>query len=196
MALPTDSGSMQSSDKGPNYVGSAHWAAVLGGIAELKDHLDDERALQSHPANDDSCCTSMTGPQLLFGCPELATKAEILASLPARSVVDRLVSRYFNSFEMSPGDEPCVYRSYAHANDLSLAVLHSGQFLREVRKAYATDAIGTVTDQYESSMKNFGKSLQQHRSAGWAFYLLSYAWQRNSRRSGRIPVRKLYRLRL
>ncbi|KAF4454152.1 putative transcriptional regulatory protein C1F7.11c [Fusarium austroafricanum] len=114
---PADYGSMQSTGGGggANYVGSAHWAAVLDGIAELKDHFDNEEA--SHPdtqANaDDPPCAEITAPQLLYGCTKPADKDEILASVPARPVVDRLISRYFNSFEMSP------------------AVLHSGQFLNE-----------------------------------------------------------------
>ncbi|KAH7186275.1 uncharacterized protein B0J16DRAFT_363232 [Fusarium flagelliforme] len=108
-----DYGSMQSTGGGANYVGSAHWAAVLDGIAELKDHLDNEESHHSDSQGVDPPCPQVTGPQLLYGCPKLADKDEILSSIPARSVVDRLVSRYFNSFEMSP------------------AVLHSVQFLKE-----------------------------------------------------------------
>ncbi|KAF5691017.1 hypothetical protein FDENT_3621 [Fusarium denticulatum] len=111
-----DYGSMQS--RGANYVGSSHWAAVLDGIAELKDHFDNEEEL-SHPAVQgvEPPGAEITGPQLLYGCPKPASKDEILASIPTRPVVDRLVSRYFNSFEMSP--------------DRVQAVLHSVQFLKE-----------------------------------------------------------------
>ncbi|KAM0416870.1 hypothetical protein ACHAPD_005807 [Fusarium lateritium] len=104
---------MQSTGGGANYVGSAHWAAVLDGIAELKDHLDNEESHHSDSQGPDLPCPQVTGPQLLYGCPKPADKDEIFSSIPARSVVDRLVSRYFNSFEMSP------------------AVLHSVQFLKE-----------------------------------------------------------------
>jgi hypothetical protein len=92
---------MQTTGGGANYVGSAHWAAVLDGIAELKDHLDNEES--RHSEDLDSPYPTITGPQLLYGCPKPADKDEILSSIPTRSVVDRLVSRYFNSFEMSPG---------------------------------------------------------------------------------------------
>ncbi|OBS20077.1 hypothetical protein FPOA_11798 [Fusarium poae] len=108
---PADYGTMQTTGGGANYVGSAHWAAVLDGIAELKDHLDNEES--RHSEDLDSPYPTITGPQLLYGCPKPADKDEILSSIPTRSVVDRLVSRYFNSFEMSP------------------AVLHSVQFLKE-----------------------------------------------------------------
>ncbi|QGI61444.1 hypothetical protein CEK26_005411 [Fusarium fujikuroi] len=112
----TDSGSMRSTGGGANYVVSSHWAAVLDGIAELKDHLDSEdEAAHSDVHGVESPTADMTGPQLLYGCPKPASKDEILASILSlsRPVVDRLVSRYFNSFEMSP------------------AVLHSVEFLKE-----------------------------------------------------------------
>ncbi|EXK43361.1 hypothetical protein FOMG_05982 [Fusarium oxysporum f. sp. melonis 26406] len=116
VTTPADYGSMQSTGGGANYVGSSHWAAVLDGIAELKDHFDNEEEA-SHPdvQSVESPAADMTGPQLLYGCPKPASKDEILASILtlSRPVVDRLVSRYFNSFEMSP------------------AVLHSVQFLKE-----------------------------------------------------------------
>lgn len=52
------------------------------------------------------------GPRLLYE-PVQATKAGILASIPARPVVDRMVARYFNTQGVAP------------------AILHSGKFLRE-----------------------------------------------------------------
>lgn len=95
---------MRLTKSGAKYVHGAHWAAVLDGIAELKDYFETEDELQANeqmggePAN-----SHWTGPQLLYGYSKLPTKQEVIASLPARPVVDRLVSRYFNSFEMSPG---------------------------------------------------------------------------------------------
>jgi hypothetical protein len=100
-ASPADYGAMQSSGGGANYVGSAHWAAVLDSIAELKDHFDNEEPSHSEEQVEQDSGTEIAGPQLLYGCPKTTTKDEILASLPNRQVVDRLVSRYFNSFEMS-----------------------------------------------------------------------------------------------
>ncbi|KAF4416983.1 transcriptional regulatory [Fusarium acutatum] len=112
---PADSGIMQTNGGGANYVGSSHWAAVLDGIAELKDHFDSEEKAHSDVQGAESPAAEITGPQLFYGCPKPASKEEILASILAlsRPVVDRLVSRYFNSFEMSP------------------AVLHSVEFLKE-----------------------------------------------------------------
>ncbi|RYO83618.1 hypothetical protein DL764_009438 [Monosporascus ibericus] len=113
-ASPTsDCGSMQLTKSGASYVNSAHWAAVLDGIAEIKDYFEKEEETQASRRLSEHLYPDWTGPQLLYGCPKIATKEEILASIPARPVMDRLVSRYFNSFEMSP------------------AVLHSVQFLKE-----------------------------------------------------------------
>lgn len=108
-STPSDYGSMKLSDSGTSYVGSAHWAAVLGGIAELKDLFEGEESREveeshiaehaSHPFHSD-----LSGPQLLYGNPQYATKEEILASVPVRPVADRLLSSFFNLFEMSPGE--------------------------------------------------------------------------------------------
>lgn len=107
-------GSMQLSNAGTSYVDSAHWTAVLDGIAELKDHLEKgEETQESRPLPE------QMGPQLLRGGISLVTREEIINSIPERLVVDRLISRYFNSFEMSPGELPGTstnedFRSQAH----------------------------------------------------------------------------------
>ncbi|KAI1078118.1 fungal-specific transcription factor domain-containing protein [Whalleya microplaca] len=109
----SECGSIQLTKTGASYVSSAHWAAVLDGIAEIKDHFEkEEEAQAASPGLFDNPHPDWTGPQLLYGCTKLS-KEEILESIPTRPIVDRLVSRYFNSFEMSP------------------AVLHSVQFLKE-----------------------------------------------------------------
>ncbi|KAI1742357.1 hypothetical protein F4680DRAFT_30232 [Xylaria scruposa] len=115
---PTNVGSMQVTRSGATYVSGAHWAAVLDGIAELKDHFAKEEQ-EAPPISREVpglFPPDLNGPQLLYGCVMFATREEILASIPARPVVDRLVSRYFDSFEMSP------------------AVLHSIEFLKEYER--------------------------------------------------------------
>lgn len=101
---PSESNSVYLTEFETTYVISAHWAAVLDGIAELKTHFEEEqKQLDTHPLVEEPPLPSQAGPQLLYGCSRLVTKEEILASIPNRSVVDQLVSCYFNSFEMSPG---------------------------------------------------------------------------------------------
>ncbi len=87
---------------GANYVSSVHWAAVLDSISDLKYHYekeDDARML----ATSDSVPRCHPGPRLLYE-PVQATKVDILASIPARLVVDRMVARYFiNAQGVAPG---------------------------------------------------------------------------------------------
>ena len=86
---------------GANYVSSVHWAAVLDSISELKDHYGKEEEARMLASSD--CVPSYgPGPRLLYE-PVQATKADILATIPARPVVDRMVARYFNTQGVAPG---------------------------------------------------------------------------------------------
>lgn len=53
-------------------------------------------------AHDDCLPLHEPGPRLLYE-PVQADKAEILASIPARPVVDRMVARYLNAQGVAPG---------------------------------------------------------------------------------------------
>ncbi|KAJ5899415.1 hypothetical protein N7495_004159 [Penicillium taxi] len=89
----------------PNPSSSANTplAAVLDSIAELKDYFDRDDEARPHPLGTaQPPQVNLSGPQLIHGFTKVTTRDEILASIPPRHIVDRLVSRYFNSFEMSP----------------------------------------------------------------------------------------------
>ncbi|KAH8683132.1 hypothetical protein BGZ60DRAFT_212877 [Tricladium varicosporioides] len=86
------------------YVDSTHWSAILDGIAELKDHFED-----SHYEGDKNRGSflgahdfSTHGPQLLHGLRNHATREEILAAIPEKQVLDRFISKYLGSMDMSP----------------------------------------------------------------------------------------------
>ncbi|SPQ20708.1 91038f5e-58d7-4715-8e62-aaf56b0cdac1 [Thermothielavioides terrestris] len=116
---------MQQSSSELRYVGGDHWAAILEGIAELKDHFDREEQLRLlRLAQDDGEAADRDNPNqlprpgplhslLLYGCSLPASRAEILAALPPKSAVNRYVSRYFNRL------------------DLVHAIIHGPSFLRE-----------------------------------------------------------------
>ena len=110
---PSEHGSMRLHSHGTNYVGSFHWAAVLDSISELRDHYEEEEEARLLAANDHVLHES-PGPRLLYE-PVQTTKADLLAAIPARPAVDRMVARYFNAQGVVP------------------EILHSGHFLREVR---------------------------------------------------------------
>ncbi|RDL35999.1 Fungal-specific transcription factor protein [Venustampulla echinocandica] len=112
--FPPDYGSIRIRESSVSYVSSAHWAAVLDSIAELRDHFEQEDESNTITSDTVQLQANFPSPQLLYsGCPMHVTPASILESLPPRPVVDRLVSRYFNVLDMTSG------------------VPHSGKFLRE-----------------------------------------------------------------
>lgn len=99
-ASPPGLGRIKVSTSSTRYVSNAHWAAVLDGISDLKDHFEKE---------DDSPQPEYASPKLLYGSLNHASKSEILSSIPPRPVVDRLVSRYFNALDMAPGRSIAVF---------------------------------------------------------------------------------------
>ncbi|TXC01107.1 hypothetical protein FocTR4_00009280, partial [Fusarium oxysporum f. sp. cubense] len=96
---------------GASYVGSVHWTAVLDSISELRDHYEEQEEARLLATNDHLFLHS-PGPMLLYE-PVQTTKADLLASIPARPVVDRMVARYFNTQGVVP------------------SILHSGRFLQK-----------------------------------------------------------------
>jgi hypothetical protein len=77
-----------------SYVGSSHWAAVIDSISELKENVErDEDARNLTIDLNLNASAYSSSPRLLYSC-RLATKAEILSSIPPRRAADRLVSKY------------------------------------------------------------------------------------------------------
>ncbi|EAW11292.1 fungal specific transcription factor domain-containing protein [Aspergillus clavatus NRRL 1] len=105
---------------GNNYVGSVHWAPVLDSISELRDHYEEEEEARMLATND-HMRHHVGGPRLLYE-PVLATKADLVASIPARPVVDRMVARYFNARGVVP------------------EIVHSGRFLQEYERFWLEPA--------------------------------------------------------
>jgi hypothetical protein len=109
----SECGSMRVSVSELHYVGGDHWAAILDSIADLKDHFDREEQLRlanspdliQEDNGDGDGGDSLTRPRpphalLLYGCRRPASRAEILAALPPKGVVDRYISRYFNRLDL------------------------------------------------------------------------------------------------
>ncbi|KAK3935596.1 hypothetical protein QBC46DRAFT_462003 [Diplogelasinospora grovesii] len=113
---PSDYGSIRIRESDASYVSSAHWAAVLDSIAELRHLFEQEDEPQALTSDTVQLQHSFPSPRLLYSsCPMHVTAVSILESIPPRPVVDRLVSRYFNVLDMASG------------------VPHSGSFLREAQ---------------------------------------------------------------
>ncbi|CAH0043433.1 unnamed protein product [Clonostachys solani] len=97
---PADPGTLKLRESGASYVQSAHWEAILTKIRGLKeDSVTDSRALP--------------GSHLFYGPNRHATREEILAAIPPRQVVDRLMALHFDSYFVTP------------------YIIHGKKFLRE-----------------------------------------------------------------
>lgn len=86
------------------YYGEAHWAAILHDIKEVKNYFSEHRKqfedqmlkVQEAKNRVDS---APQGPTFLFGGSKPPPYSDLLAQLPKRTVTDKLVSRYFNSYD-------------------------------------------------------------------------------------------------
>ena len=85
-----------------SYVSAAHWTAILDGIAELRNHFEDDQGSRFPNLELEMRQSPTEKPALLFLSHKYASKHEILSSVPSRPVVDRLVSGYFSAMDMAP----------------------------------------------------------------------------------------------
>lgn len=86
---PADPGTLEVRESGTSYVQSVHWEAILTQIRGLKEDLvTDSKA--------------PPGSQLFYGPNRHATRDEILAAVPPRPVVDRLMALHFDSYIVTP----------------------------------------------------------------------------------------------
>ncbi|KAK5943419.1 hypothetical protein PMZ80_004426 [Knufia obscura] len=88
-ASPADPGTLKLRESGTSYVQSVHWEAILTKIRGLKeDVITDSKAPR--------------GSHLFYGPNRHATRDEILAAVPPRPVVDRLMALHFDSYHITP----------------------------------------------------------------------------------------------
>lgn len=87
-ASPADPGTLKLRGSGTSYIQSAHWDAILTKIRGLKEDVTDSKA--------------PPGSHLFYGPNRHATRDEILAAVPPRPVVDRLMTLHFDSYMITP----------------------------------------------------------------------------------------------
>ncbi|KAI8219272.1 Pyrrolocin cluster transcription factor [Colletotrichum sp. SAR 10_86] len=110
----SESGSIRLNASEARYVGSSHWASILDGIAELKDHLEAEEEIQTNSATPGSIPAPEDDMEMpLLYSVRSASRAQILDSIPPKQVLDRYISHYFNSLDLASG------------------AFHTGKFMRE-----------------------------------------------------------------
>ncbi|KAF5527280.1 Pyrrolocin cluster transcription factor fsdR [Colletotrichum aenigma] len=110
----SESGSIRLNASEARYVGSSHWASILDGIAELKDHLEAEEEIQTNSATPGSIPAPEDDMEMpLLYSVRSASRAQILDSIPPKQVLDRYISHYFNTLDLASG------------------AFHTGKFMRE-----------------------------------------------------------------
>lgn len=125
---PTDSGSGSDdspapvpAEDGDAYYGPTHWTALLHHIREIQTALEPDPSVPPEPPEGGACSQ---GPDFLFGAVVTVSLQEVLASLPPRQDLDRLLSIYFN------------------ARFTAAAFIHVGRFQREY-EAFLANPEGT-----------------------------------------------------
>jgi hypothetical protein len=84
-----DPGTLKLRQSGTSYVQSAHWEAILTKIRGLKGDLVAD-------------CKAPPGSHLFYGPNRHATRDEILAAVPPRPAVDRLMALHFDAYIITP----------------------------------------------------------------------------------------------
>ncbi|KAF2237944.1 putative Zn(II)2Cys6 transcription factor [Viridothelium virens] len=116
-ASPADPGTLKLHESGTSYIQSVHWEAILTKIRGLKEDLVTDSKAPS-------------GSHLFYGPNRHETRDEILAAVPPRPVVDRLMALHFDSYIITP------------------YLIHGKKFLQELQ-TFAID----VTDGRADSLK-------------------------------------------
>ncbi|KAI9888482.1 MAG: hypothetical protein M1814_006900 [Vezdaea aestivalis] len=88
------------------YVGDTHWATVLKDIKELKEHYNQQHVQNQYKeqmlkVEAFQNQTGSVGPMLLRGVGAVPSPELLSASMPYRSVVDKLVARFFSGSDCS-----------------------------------------------------------------------------------------------
>lgn len=103
-------GQMRISKNEISYVGETHWRAILHNISSLKRELEDEEeditlvedvepsdTFWRHDPNDAFTTPPPMGLGFMLGSSRNMTRAQLIASVPEKRTVDRLLSLWFNS---------------------------------------------------------------------------------------------------
>ncbi|KAH6959615.1 hypothetical protein BKA56DRAFT_662631, partial [Ilyonectria sp. MPI-CAGE-AT-0026] len=123
----SESGTMHRSAKGTSYVGSPHWAAIIDGISELKDHFDHIDGSQAPSELGQQPVSPSPEPLLLYSCTRPPPREQLISELPERSIVDRMVFQYFSEISILP-----------------LCILHPSTFLQQYESFWADPSTASI----------------------------------------------------
>ncbi|KAF4455507.1 fungal specific transcription factor domain-containing [Fusarium albosuccineum] len=135
-----EAGSLNTSASASSYVSGAHWVAILDSISELKEQVQSEDEDISKDHEDPLIRAEDHKPSLLFGYRCNLSKEDLIATLPARPMVDRWVSEYFNDLDMMP----------------HVSCLHTGTFSREASRFGSTSSPTESGDSWGGATSSSG----------------------------------------
>jgi hypothetical protein len=122
-ASSVDPGTLKLCESRTSYVQSVHWEAILTKIRGLKEDLVSDSKVPP-------------GSHLFYGPSCHATREEILAAVPSRPVVDRLMTLHFDSYLITPCKFTQTSFRPSEALTVCLVLIHRKEFLREVGSFY------------------------------------------------------------
>ncbi|KAF2433033.1 hypothetical protein EJ08DRAFT_104938 [Tothia fuscella] len=88
-----------------SYRGAAHWEAILEGIADVKDTIEEEN--DSDDEEEAGLPELDPTPLIILGTTTSVTKGHLLRSVPSKAKADEFLWNWFNSAD--PG-LPCIHR--------------------------------------------------------------------------------------
>lgn len=100
-ALTDDFGRIHLHSSESSFVEGNHWSAILAGVMELKDYVqnNEDPVSQEEQTADDE----VLGPALFFAPTKSTSKFDIIAAIPPRSVLDNMLAKYFASMDVPFG---------------------------------------------------------------------------------------------
>ncbi|KAJ5928721.1 hypothetical protein N7466_007677 [Penicillium verhagenii] len=131
-------GHISMQDSKTTYVQDTHWTAILDGITELKDSVQNEVSALANQSD-----WTQSSSEVVFPQCEPTTHGEILEGLPPRETCDRLVADYLNYTSL-----PCMtYHSEQYdrfwENPASAHIMWVGKFYGAMSLAlmFQTDGV-------------------------------------------------------
>ncbi|KAI1333201.1 hypothetical protein F5Y16DRAFT_407151 [Xylariaceae sp. FL0255] len=99
--VSSDFGSLKRSSTETKYQDQTHWHSILDAITELKGDVAEAGDPKPPRTNLDTPSSPTRNAPLLYGGCRPASREEILAAIPSKTVVDALVLDYFEVFNLT-----------------------------------------------------------------------------------------------
>jgi hypothetical protein len=114
---------------------STHWDAILNDLGAMKDAWSEENDKIEFFSASQSPITKYHRPSLLSGLTQPPDRSTIIASIPFREEADKLVTRFFQSYNPATPARCRLshYKKSRHTHGKA-DVLHKATFLKQVHR--------------------------------------------------------------